>query len=286
MYLIKSASNNIAKNGKPFIKLSLVSDEGLPVSATCFTELKSDGLVSRVIESKVNPNDQFPNVLESELKASKLLNDYAGQIPPVFLKYVSEVPSERQFVQLVVSLLEKASKDNTKVGKKVISDSQELYNLYKDRPAAKSMHHAFAGGLALHTYEMLKILDALWLCLPFQVNLLHCVIGILFHDWGKLQEYKDGDYTEAIALTPHGFLGAEEIGRRYKEYLKPRTLQLVQHIVLSHHGRLEWGSTCVPATLEAFLVHHIDMLSGHGTAMKMCENMEQCASTRSMVIVP
>lgn len=116
------------------------------------------------------------------------------------------------------------------------------------------------------------------------MNPIHCLIGILYHDWGKCQEYSEGDYTEIMPLTPHGFLGAQEVARRYQSFLKPRTLSLIQHIILSHHGRLEWGATCVPATLEAFLVHHLDMLSGHGNAMSNCVNMEKCFAINSFVV--
>lgn len=288
LYFIKSHSVSVAKNGNPFYKLNLISEEGAAVDATCFTSVEKD-LSNTVIESNLDSTAQYPKVSEAELMSARPLTSLE-EIPSVFSKYKQTCPSKEEFIQVVTKLLEEAGKLKSKLGIKLLEDCEELYNKYSYATAAKVMHHAFLGGLALHTYEMLNYLYALvkddQKFMSFKVNILHCTIGILYHDYGKLEEYKGMEFTETLALTPHNFLGAKEIELRYSEYLKPRTLKLIQHIILSHHGNLEWGATCVPATLEAFLVHHIDMLSGHGNAMASCVNMEKCAATRSMVVVP
>lgn len=288
LYYIKSAVRSQARNGNMFYKLSLVSEAGSPVEATCFVSYEVE-LQDLTIQSDLDAKAQYPKVEESELQTLCSL-DALESAPAVFLKFKKVVPTKDEFLGLVTLLLEEAGKATSKFGLKLIEDTQELYAKYSKAVAAKVIHHAFEGGLALHTYEMLKLLYTLvkdgQSGLPFKVNILHCLVGILFHDYGKLEEYSGTEYTEVIALTPHNFIGAKEIEKRYASFFKDRILKLIQHIILSHHGNLEWGATCVPATLEAFLVHHIDMLSGHGNAMASCVNMEKCASSRSMVIVP
>lgn len=288
LYFVKSAIRSTTKTGNPFYKLTLVSKDGVVVDASCFISHELD-FQGKVIESNLDPAAQFPKVAESELLSLKPLFELQ-EIPAFFQKYIQKVPERGEFMNLVLNLLKEAGKSESKFGVKLFEDAEELYKQYSQATAAKAMHHAFIGGLALHTYEMLSILYGLvkdgQKVLPYKVNILHCTVGILFHDYGKLEEYSGMEYTESIALTPHNFIGAKEIEKRYSSFFKERTLKLIQHIILSHHGNLEWGATCVPATLEAFLVHHIDMLSGHGNAMAACVNMERCASTRSMVIVP
>lgn len=288
LYFIKSAIRSTAKNGNPFYKLTLVSQEGLAVEASCFIPHEVD-FQGKVIESDLDAKAQYPKVSESELLSLKPLFELQ-EIPGLFSKFVQKVPSRGDFMNLILNLLKEAGKSESKFGVKLLEDAEELYVQYSQATAAKAMHHAFIGGLALHTYEMLNILYGLvkdgQKVLPYKVNVLHCLVGILFHDYGKLEEYSGMEYTESIALTPHNFIGAKEIEKRYSNFFNSRTLKLIQHIILSHHSNLEWGATCVPATLEAFLVHHIDMLSGHGNAIAACVNMERCASTRSMVIVP
>jgi 3'-5' exoribonuclease len=135
---------------------------------------------------------------------------------------------------------------------------------YVNAPAARVMHHAYVGGLLEHTLSMANIGRSMVKHYPY-VNKDLLVSGILLHDMGKAIEYTTGptfDFTEDGRLIGHISraailieLAAKEIGN-----FPASQLQHLIHLILSHHGVLEWGSPVVPKTLEAVLLHQIDLL--------------------------
>jgi 3'-5' exoribonuclease len=137
---------------------------------------------------------------------------------------------------------------------------------YERCPASLGNHHAALGGLLKHTVEvgliarqMAKTCGARW-------DLL--LAGVLLHDIGKLDAYRwDGlfEMTEAGSLLGHVVLGSLLLDRRLDEEEEPVTSEeerlLLQHLVLSHHGELEFGSPIRPMTLEAEVLHYADSAS-------------------------
>lgn len=137
---------------------------------------------------------------------------------------------------------------------------------YERCPASLGNHHAALGGLLKHTVEvgliarqMAKTCGARW-------DLL--LAGVLLHDIGKLDAYRwDGlfEMTEAGSLLGHVVLGSLMLDRRLDEEEEPVTSEeerlLLQHLVLSHHGELEFGSPIRPMTLEAEVLHYADSAS-------------------------
>jgi 3'-5' exoribonuclease len=135
---------------------------------------------------------------------------------------------------------------------------------FASAPAARNMHHAVMGGLLEHTLSMANLCDYLADHYPY-VNRDLLLAGALLHDMGKVAEY---DVDNSFAFTEDGRLvghivravtfiekGAAELGG-----FPPDDLRHLIHLVLSHHGNLEWGSPVVPKTLEAVLLHQVDML--------------------------
>lgn len=148
----------------------------------------------------------------------------------------------------------------------------KLYKPYSVAPAARANHHAYPGGLLQHTYEILALFVSVYSTLPFNVNPFIVAMACLFHDFGKLSEYTSTtEYTQTFFLKGHPVLSAEVCGQVMKG-MNPSLIEHTQHAILAHHGRLEWGSPVVPATPEAFLVHHLDMLSGHGVIFRDVES--------------
>jgi 3'-5' exoribonuclease len=137
--------------------------------------------------------------------------------------------------------------------------------VYAEYPAATTVHHAYKGGLRNHTYETLNMLRGIYPTLSFPVKIEHVILGLLFHDFGKVYEYSDIGVTDNFSLLGHVYLGAKEL----EVILLENDVDYVEafrivHCVLAHHGKLEHGSPVVPCTSEAFLVFHLDALSGHG----------------------
>lgn len=134
-----------------------------------------------------------------------------------------------------------------------------------DYPAGKSNHHAVRGGLAYHTLSMLK--DARGLADNYeQVNRSLLYAGCILHDMGKVLELTGPaatQYTPEGNLVGHLVLIDEQImlaAQDLKIDLESEDLLLLRHMVLSHHGKFEYGSPKLPALLEAELLHRIDDL--------------------------
>ena len=138
-------------------------------------------------------------------------------------------------------------------------------------PAAKSMHHVYLGGLLEHTLSVAAM--AARACDHYRdLNRDLVLAGVLLHDLGKTAELtyqRSFGYSDAGNLIGHISMEAEWINRavaRIPEF--PETLRLlVLHIVLSHHGKLEFGSPVLPKIPEALLVHYLDDLDGKLEAM-------------------
>lgn len=127
-------------------------------------------------------------------------------------------------------------------------------------PAAKRMHHAYPGGLLVHTRSMTRIAEWCMDHYPTEIRDEIVIPAIVLHDLGKVRELSGPHgtrYTTEGELVGHIPMIHHEI--RASD-LEERTRRHLEHAVLSHHGRRSWGSPVEPKTPEAHLVHQIDNL--------------------------
>ncbi len=131
-------------------------------------------------------------------------------------------------------------------------------------PAAKSIHHAYRGGLAEHTLSMLELAVAVANHYR-ELDRELLLVGVLFHDLGKILELEPApaqDYTAVGRLVGHLVLGRDILRAAAGSVADfPAELLLkLEHLVLSHQGQLEFGSPVVPMIPEAVALHAIDDL--------------------------
>jgi 3'-5' exoribonuclease len=133
-----------------------------------------------------------------------------------------------------------------------------------EAPAARVIHHAYMSGLLEHCYELLVLSKPLVHLYP-EIDRDLLTTGILLHDIGKLEEY-DYDYditvTDAGKLIGHVVLSVQMVSRAINaiEGFPSTRVQEVLHLIVSHHGRYEWGATRRPKSIEAIALHHLDNL--------------------------
>lgn len=139
-------------------------------------------------------------------------------------------------------------------------------------PAAKAYHHNWTGGLAVHTAQVIEFALKMGLNIQGFNNEFLIVAGV-WHDYGKCWDYKCFDAkpgpNSRWEMTPHQQL-IYHLPRSYgefmianfkrKSYTEPEAQQ-IGHIILAHHGRLDWQSPVTPSTIEAACLHYGDMLS-------------------------
>jgi 3'-5' exoribonuclease len=143
-------------------------------------------------------------------------------------------------------------------------DDEEIANAYKSAPAAKSLHHAWLGGLLEHVLCLVRVCLA---TVPFypEVDSDLLVSGAILHDIGKVRElaWKSSfSYTLEGQMIGHISI-AQGMLREKLLALQPfpdRLRVLVEHMILSHHGKYEFGSPKLPMTPEAILLSALDDL--------------------------
>jgi 3'-5' exoribonuclease len=149
---------------------------------------------------------------------------------------------------------------------------QDFRRAYGRCPGSVRGHHAALGGLLKHTAEVAAIARTIARTTSADGELV--LAGVLLHDIGKIEAYRwDGvfDQTERGRLLGHVSLGALMLDRRIRELTPPPCTgverDILLHLLLSHHGRLELGSPVTPMTLEAEIIHWADNASARTASM-------------------
>ena len=148
-------------------------------------------------------------------------------------------------------------------------DDEKLMANFCRAPAAQSFHHAFIGGLLEHTLNALEVADAVVKFYP-GLNRDLVLAGIFLHDIAKTWElcYENAfGYTDGGQLVGHIVKSAmwvehkaQEAEQMLGEKIPQPLVDVIQHIIISHHGVPEFGAVKTPATPEAIAVHHIENL--------------------------
>ena len=142
-------------------------------------------------------------------------------------------------------------------------EASPAWERFKVAPAAKHFHHAYPHGLLEHCLTVAQGVSAMSATFG-GIDRDVAVTGALLHDIGKLDAYDERELTDAGRLEGEIVLGYYRVRRAIEELpgFPGELAQAVLHIILSHHGALEFGSPVRPCTREATLVHFVDNLGG------------------------
>lgn len=159
-------------------------------------------------------------------------------------------------------------------------DDPDVAARYRRAPAAKQIHHNFLGGLLEHVLSVAGLAQA---AAAHYANIDRDLLltGVILHDIGKIYElnYERGfSYSNDGQLLGHIHIGARMVGEKLRGLPEfPETLRsLVEHMILSHHGQLEFGSPKLPVFPEALLLHYLDDLDSKMECMRaLIENDRQ-----------
>ena len=208
---------------------------------------------------------------DEDLQAAWLQKDrpaVRSKLTPLF----KQLESKKQITQLFEIVKNEINTITEPSLKKLLNlffKDPEFIQNYKHSPSAISHHHNYVGGNLQHTVGVIKLCNTILDSYPTGINHDLLITGALLHDVGKLKEYK---YEAAIEKTAIGnFIGHIVIGDRWiREKINelrqngeefPEELEThLLHLILSHHGRYEWGSPKIPKTVEACTLHYADLM--------------------------
>jgi 3'-5' exoribonuclease len=148
----------------------------------------------------------------------------------------------------------------------------EIAERYRNAPAAKTLHHAYIGGLLDHVVSLFRSCDLISRNYP-QINRDLLLTGAFLHDIGKIQELtynRSFSYTTRGQLLGHMIIELEMLQAKLAQLpdFPPELKTLLEHLIISHHGQYDFGSPKLPMFPEALMLHYLDDLDSKMEAMR------------------
>jgi len=275
-FLVKSKDLGVSRNGKPFLSL-ILSDKTGEMDTRVFDEAES--LSSLFQEGDIIAVSGKATSFQNRMQ---LVIQHLVPVPAAEIDLTDYLPKTREnlpgLYRELLGYFE--GLDNIwvrELGLKLLGNP-EIASRYQICPAAKTIHHAFIGGLLTHSVQLIRIVDSI-LPLYEKIDRNLLVFGAAFHDFGKIYELSYGSsfgYTDEGKLVGHIAIGVSLIDREIQKMPGfPSALEWqLKHLILSHHGRLDYGSPKRPATLEAIVLHSIDDMDSKINSIQTLMNSE------------
>jgi len=266
VFAIHNCQLGQTKNGKPYIKCLLSDHSGRTPGRLwsapegLFRGLPTDGFV--YIEGQAQPYQGEMQIILQHIQAAEPSEDDLLWLLPASKYDVAEMFAE---VKAILQSLKHPALSC--LAAEYLKDDA-LMGRFQKAPAAVTLHHAYLGGLLEHTLATLKV--GAMLC-PLYPELSRdlLLVGLFLHDLGKCQELsweRGFAYSDEGQLVGHTALGLITLDRKTQTCaaaglpLPAEMISVLQHILLSHHGKPEFGALKIPATPEAIAVSLIDNL--------------------------
>jgi 3'-5' exoribonuclease len=261
-FIVTEKQLRVARNGTQFLTLKL-SDKTGEITGRVWERAEEIGqtLCSKGVVFCRGRSETFRE--ELQLQIQEISPVAVSEIDPSDFLPVCPVSAEILFEKLkkLTAGIKRRSLHQLMIH---VFGDRELMARFKRAPAAKSMHHAYLGGLLEHTVFVVSLVSQICKHYPdLDRDLL--IAGAVFHDLGKVEEFVYDlyiDYSHAGRLLGHIVLGVqifeEKIGG-LKSFPEGDAL-LLKHLILSHHGQTDLGAVRLPMTKEAFVLHFADDL--------------------------
>ena len=280
-YLVKRAQDGVTQQGKPYMTLILADKTGeldsklWTVTPEQITELKEADLGKvrgEIINYRGKNQMKILEIRTSTPEDNVLVKDFLKEAP---------IDGEDLFEKIFDYALKITNANLQRITRGLLNKYRKEFSTF---PAAMSNHHDFVSGLAYHVYTMLRVGESL--CDIYETldrNLLYA--GIILHDIGKVKELSGAvntTYTVEGNLIGHIVIATEEITKIAEELnIEGEDVMLLKHLILAHHGKLEYGSPKTPMIPEAEILHMIDNIDARVLMMnKHIQNAEKGTFTQ------
>lgn len=260
--LIKSVAPRKTRAGKDFLTITFQDTSG-EMTGNLWDASPEDlekYVPGRVVNVK-GKREEYNNQPQLRIDRIYLAKDSEPNNPEL---YVKRAPLNRE--EMIEKINEVIFEITNPSMNRIVRYLLNKYNKeYFSAPAAKTNHHAFNGGLAYHTISMIEIAKAVVAYYP-NINSSLIYSGLILHDLGKIIELSGPtatEYTLEGQLLGHIVIVDEEIILACQELNIPTDSEdvlLLRHVILAHHGLLEYGSPVRPQLKEAEIIHYLDQI--------------------------
>ena len=261
IYLCKQKTSAVTKNGKSYDNVILQDKTGT-MDAKIW-DPNSPGIadfgVLDYIEV-IGEVNSFMGSLQVNVKRVRVCRE--GEYEPANYLPVSEKSVDGMFTELLGLI---GSIQNTYLKQLLESffvQDQSFVKAFKNSSAAKAVHHGFVGGLLEHTLSVTKLCD--YYCTAYPILKRDLLLtAAMCHDIGKVKElsaFPTNDYTDDGQFLGHIVMGSQMVAEKAAQIPNfPHQLLIqVQHCILAHHGKYEYGSPKLPALVEAVALNYAD----------------------------
>ncbi len=269
-FLVQNKEVRQKKSGEPFLSLT-IGDKSGDIDAKMWDNVSDvvdlfavgDFVRAKGVMSLYNGRPQFT------IHSLDRIDEREIQLPDFFA--ASSRDPEEMFAELM-GIVEGFSNPHLKALLLAFFHDDSIRARYKKAPSAKQIHHAFLGGLLEHVLSLCTLAKMVGPHYPI-VNLDLLLTGIILHDIGKIEELtyeRSLGYSDVGQLLGHIAIGVRYLHDKLREVpeFPPALAVLVEHMILSHHGKLEFGSPKVPAFPEALLLSYLDDLDSKMECMR------------------
>lgn len=264
-FLLRRLVLGMGKNKKPYLRVILADKTGY-LPAVYFSHEKD----LKELQEKLASGDivRISGVVENfhEIRQIRILKmEKAERAGQELSRFARRTPHDRrELLKEMRSIL--GSLKNKSLKKLVDSflEDRVFLRAFVEAPASRYSHYPYIGGLLEHTLHVMQILKGLTRVYP-HVDEDLAVTGGFLHNLGKVDEYRSIFYEYEISsegrLKGQALLGYDRIVKVLDTLSIDEMLRLkIEHILISHQGRREWGAIAEPRFLEAYLVHMADAL--------------------------
>lgn len=259
-FALRSKEMRAARSGEAYLTLELADRTGRIGSVMFRPDPQSAGIP---VGTVVHVRGTVTSYRGIERVSAESLRPAAAYDPADILPIGTRDPEE--LIAQLRTLVRSVRSPALKAVLRAIFGDAEFMHRFKSCPAAQSHHHAYLGGLLEHTVSVASLCRNLAELYPHADHDL-LLAAALLHDIGKVDELEyvtDIRYTDEGRMIGHLLLGERRVRRAVDalgERVAPDLAMLLSHVLLSHHGELEWGSPKRPCMLEALMLHHADNL--------------------------
>jgi 3'-5' exoribonuclease len=262
-FLVLTKQQRTTKQNKPYLHLTLGDKTG-PIEARVWelTDPRISKDFNRGDMVKVRGSiSRYED--RAQMKVDQLRKAQAGEADKMDMLPATSQDVGALWRQLEASIESLANADLKRLLNALLADT-ELAQAYREAPAARQLHHAWLGGLLEHVVSLLGLADRVAAHYPLLDRDL-LVTGVILHDIGKIREleWETGfDYTVEGILLGHIQMGVDLVEKTIAALpgFPDRLRTLVLHMILSHHGKLEFGSPKLPMIPEALVLNFVDDL--------------------------
>ena len=261
IYLCKHKQAAVTKNGKPYENVILQDKTGT-IDAKIWdpNSLGIDDFETLDYIEIMGDVTNFAGALQLNIKRARKARE--GEYDPTDYLPVSKCDIDEMYGELMAIIKTIQNPYLSRLLELFFVEDEAFIKRFRFNSAAKTVHHGFVGGLLEHTLNETKLCDFYTKAYP-ALNRDLLLTAAIFHDIGKTKEisaFPMNDYTDDGQLLGHIVMGAQMVGERAAKIdgFPHNLLAELQHCILAHHGKLEYGSPKVPALIEAVALNYAD----------------------------